>query len=1085
MAALNPGSLSHAAGSNKEKNCKAGRSKAELSSSTLSLRGLRLTQLPPLPRLHCLVRLDLSHNRLADLPDSWPADAPGQSLPLLQELLVSHNRLNRVPAWFAALDGLRLLDLSHNRLRRYPRELLRLPRLSRLLLNGNPIINLSSESRGFDSACSRRPLTDRQQQQIGQDYSTSYQDCLATTSGQTVGQGIRLGTNPESLIPKVDSKKFRLKNRPQANVSTASKTAFPAMRTSSGAALKASIAASSTSGVTSTTSGVASTISGVTSTTSGVTSTTSGVTSKVYSVSSIASGAGRECTTSGTASTTSGVASTTSGVAYTTSGVACTTSGTASTTSDVASRTSSVASTTSGVASSTSGAALSASNSSNRPPRLRDLLSPSCPAVGLLNRVESSSAAEIDWQTQQTAKADSDSSLVVVGLLAALLPRPSEVSSDALRLLPDKLAPKLRPAADLTLASPPARLLAPALALQLPLGVAARRRRDYVVCIGHIADAAVESSGSIRWRPLDSEFVRVRVADGGLRVTVSAADSGRLLAPAAYCALAVASAPEAAVLLSPDSSVQAVLSDVPGQPRLEFPAGCVQWTAESPCRAVLRCPLYAKDSTAKEEAEAFELAAPIVECLPHQLAFCRPVTLCLPLPHCSELFERFGLRPETDLSLWHSDTTGSEPPVWHRLDAPFSVVKSSAGNADVSLELRVQLTRFCLIRAVWSRLAGAIRRAKLGAAAVYPSAATAAAAGAYRMRCAVYAQPAAGAGFTLEVLLHRADRPAPNAVGGRVCVGAALLDRPVPPGRICVRLLSEQFEADPGAGEAPQLAKTETDFSGQAFDKVFACRYRRLGKTSDGGSGGGGVFGRVLVEGDSASEPLFDLTLARPPPAARPTASRKRARRRHCCCDKRRRQQRRRIRLARRCCCFGDVDDDDDDEDNDVSTSTASTTTSATTSSATEKLAPSGKRRCRRDEAIVEGSDGGGGAAVPPAADASASRRLRRPPPPPSSPCPDEPDEFAMWEAAEPASTRWRVLARALRLSSAEVARVESRWGHDAREAAFQCLLRWFESSEQPTCGAAGAALIKAGLRVAARRLCVAHRGAEAPQWNC
>ncbi|PAA77131.1 hypothetical protein BOX15_Mlig016914g2, partial [Macrostomum lignano] len=601
MAALNPGSLSHAAGSNKEKNCKAGRSKAELSKSTLSLRGLRLTQLPPLPRLHCLVRLDLSHNRLADLPDSWPADAPGQSLPLLQELLVSHNRLNRVPAWFAALDGLRLLDLSHNRLRRYPRELLRLPRLSRLLLNGNPIINLSSESRGFDSACSRRPLTDRQQQQIGQDYSTSYQDCLATTSGQSVGQGIRLGTNPESLIPKVDSKKFRLKNRPQANVSTASKTAFPAMRTSSGtifttsgAALKASIAASSTSGVTSTT--------------SGVTSTTSGVASKVYSVSSIASGAGRECTTSGTASTTSGVASTTSGVAYTTSGVACTTSGTASTTSDVAS-------TTSDVASTTSGAALSASNSSNRPPRLRDLLSPSCPAVGLLNRVESSSAAEIDWQTQQIAKADSDSSLVVVGLLATLLPRPSEVSSDALRLLPDKLAPKLRPAADLTLASPPARLLAPALALQLPLGVAARRRRDYVVCIGHIADAAVESSGSIRWRPLDSEFVRVRVADGGLRVTVSAADSGRLLAPAAYCALAVASAPEAAVLLSPDSSVQAVLSDVPGQPRLEFPAGCVQWTAESPCRAVLRCPLYAKDSTAKEEAEAFELLRLLNACL--------------------------------------------------------------------------------------------------------------------------------------------------------------------------------------------------------------------------------------------------------------------------------------------------------------------------------------------------------------------------------------------------------------------------------------------------------------------------------------
>jgi hypothetical protein len=100
--------------------------------SALSLAGLGLEAVPPeLGALSSLTRLDLSANRLTELPD-WISD-----LTELEELVLRGNLLARLPPALVGLERLARLDAADNRLVEIPAGLSRLPRLSMLDLSGN------------------------------------------------------------------------------------------------------------------------------------------------------------------------------------------------------------------------------------------------------------------------------------------------------------------------------------------------------------------------------------------------------------------------------------------------------------------------------------------------------------------------------------------------------------------------------------------------------------------------------------------------------------------------------------------------------------------------------------------------------------------------------------------------------------------------------------------------------------------------------------------------------------------------------------------------------------------------------------
>ncbi|KAJ3179688.1 Leucine-rich repeat-containing protein 40 [Irineochytrium annulatum] len=83
--------------------------------------------------LPSLVTLDVRVNRLATL------DCEG-SFPGLKELLISSNRLERFPAWLeGSLGVLETLDMRDNAFATVPTDVVRMPKLARLFVEGNPI----------------------------------------------------------------------------------------------------------------------------------------------------------------------------------------------------------------------------------------------------------------------------------------------------------------------------------------------------------------------------------------------------------------------------------------------------------------------------------------------------------------------------------------------------------------------------------------------------------------------------------------------------------------------------------------------------------------------------------------------------------------------------------------------------------------------------------------------------------------------------------------------------------------------------------------------------------------------------------
>ena len=91
------------------------------------------------PSLRFLV---LSHNRLDSLP-AWMG-----RLRALEVLAVNGNRLRALPASLAQLTALRQLDAAHNRLAELPAGLGALPRLERLSLAANPLTHIPQDLAG-------------------------------------------------------------------------------------------------------------------------------------------------------------------------------------------------------------------------------------------------------------------------------------------------------------------------------------------------------------------------------------------------------------------------------------------------------------------------------------------------------------------------------------------------------------------------------------------------------------------------------------------------------------------------------------------------------------------------------------------------------------------------------------------------------------------------------------------------------------------------------------------------------------------------------------------------------------------------
>ncbi|GFO28831.1 plant intracellular ras-group-related lrr protein 1 [Plakobranchus ocellatus] len=97
-----------------------------------------LTELPvELPlRLPHLSSLDLSHNQLRSLPESFGL------LFHLSEIQLQHNRLGALPESFLHLVKLEKIDLSHNEIRHLPEKIGGMERLSRLNVSHNKLKTL-------------------------------------------------------------------------------------------------------------------------------------------------------------------------------------------------------------------------------------------------------------------------------------------------------------------------------------------------------------------------------------------------------------------------------------------------------------------------------------------------------------------------------------------------------------------------------------------------------------------------------------------------------------------------------------------------------------------------------------------------------------------------------------------------------------------------------------------------------------------------------------------------------------------------------------------------------------------------------
>lgn len=116
----------------------------------LGLAGFGLAQLPagPLGQLSALTRLDLSRNKLGDVP------AEIGQLRALIDLDLSRNELRALPSALGQLSRLRLLNCMANRLTALPEEIGNLEALYRLGLKVCPASRLTRAGSVYHCACS-------------------------------------------------------------------------------------------------------------------------------------------------------------------------------------------------------------------------------------------------------------------------------------------------------------------------------------------------------------------------------------------------------------------------------------------------------------------------------------------------------------------------------------------------------------------------------------------------------------------------------------------------------------------------------------------------------------------------------------------------------------------------------------------------------------------------------------------------------------------------------------------------------------------------------------------------------------------
>ncbi|CAM9802604.1 unnamed protein product, partial [Pylaiella littoralis] len=114
---------------------------------SLKLRKNQLTAVPPeVFSLECLSLLDLTGNAIRELPEDELGSATA-----LQSLLLSGNRLSRVPSSLGKLERLETLELSENTIRSLPESIGRLKRLATLTLSNNELTRLPESLGGLSS----------------------------------------------------------------------------------------------------------------------------------------------------------------------------------------------------------------------------------------------------------------------------------------------------------------------------------------------------------------------------------------------------------------------------------------------------------------------------------------------------------------------------------------------------------------------------------------------------------------------------------------------------------------------------------------------------------------------------------------------------------------------------------------------------------------------------------------------------------------------------------------------------------------------------------------------------------------------
>lgn len=118
----------------------------DLSRNKLSTETVKqfLRRLRKLPKLQVL---DLSHNRF-DLGSASIYDRPPRNLrhlKSLQQLNLSHCRIEKLPKSLQQLQSLAVIDLSNNRLRKLPKSFRKLQKLQQLNLSGNDISDKREE----------------------------------------------------------------------------------------------------------------------------------------------------------------------------------------------------------------------------------------------------------------------------------------------------------------------------------------------------------------------------------------------------------------------------------------------------------------------------------------------------------------------------------------------------------------------------------------------------------------------------------------------------------------------------------------------------------------------------------------------------------------------------------------------------------------------------------------------------------------------------------------------------------------------------------------------------------------------------